>query len=121
MFDAAVAQAKNLEDVLQGVVPVLAHLREEGATRIGYVSGIITSDGLEHVERNRQQLALHTEQLRQTHAFPLFSPTDIFSDKLFSSLGEMQLPSVERAGKFHQFWRAYFYDPSVGSFHRLFG
>lgn len=66
--------ATTLDEVRFAVVRALAEVKtERGTDRIGYVSGIITSDGREHIERNMQRLATHTELLRASHPFPVFS------------------------------------------------
>lgn len=88
---------------------VIALFRETkkrtGSDRIGYVAGIINSDGPDRVEENRRILAEHTERVRQQEDFPIFSATDIFTKELFEKLEEVKLSGQEKTQAFLQFWR----------------
>lgn len=79
-----------------------------GITRIGYVDGLINSDGPEYFEINRKKLANHTEKLRTIHKFPMFSAIDVFSDDVYVKLEEMVLSFEKREIKFRRFWREIF-------------
>lgn len=69
----------NLAAVRDKVVALFDQTRQRtGTKRIGYVAGIINSDGPEKVEENRQRLAEYTERIREEQDFPIFSATDIF-------------------------------------------
>lgn len=79
--------------------------KEKNNTRIGYVAGIITSDGLEHMQRNIERLARNTEEIRQTVNFPLFSATEIFGNGVYNKISEFHVKEPERGELFINFWR----------------
>lgn len=96
----------NLAAVRDKVVALFDQTRQRtGTKRIGYVAGIINSDGPEKVEENRQRLAEYTERIREEQDFPIFSATDIFSKELFAKLEEVKLGGPERNEAFMRFWR----------------
>ncbi len=98
--------ARNLTEVESAMVDLFVTLkRADSVTDIGYVAGIITSDGSKHIEANILRLANYTERLRTAHDFPIFSATDVFSSELFKRLPEMALPHHEREIHFINFWR----------------
>ncbi len=76
-----------------------------GITRIGYVAGIITSDGPEYFQANRKRLADYVKKLRKIHKFPMFSAIDVFSSEVYERLKEWKLPFAEREMKVRSFWR----------------
>ena len=69
--------------------------------RLGYVAGIITSDGPEQIPANLERLELYTDYLRTIHPFPLFACTDIFTTAVFDRVGAARLTSQE----WLVFWR----------------
>ena len=98
--------ASNLIEVRLSVVQVLEEAKTKHVSgRLGYVSGIITSDGDEKILENTNRLENYTNDIRKIQKFPIFSPTDIFSDDLNARLQEMKLPKEEREEKFIVFWR----------------
>lgn len=106
LFVHKLLKATNLDHVREGVLETFIEVKSKVPTsQIGYVSGIITSDGPEFIERNLKVLASNTEEIRKKHPFPVFSPTDIFDNALFARLMEMKLPVSEREAKFIAFWR----------------
>lgn len=82
----AVANSNTLNDVKEHLFDVFRATQKEGHTRLGYVAGIITSEGPENIGRNIKRLATFTEQIRSQNDFPIFSSTDVFDDKLFARL-----------------------------------
>ncbi|MCL4365593.1 DUF4406 domain-containing protein [Candidatus Marsarchaeota archaeon] len=97
LFIAALTDADSLDDVKRGVIGVLNEVGN--GSRLGYVSGIITSDTPELVDLNMRRLAEYTDYLRSDVAFPVFSSTDIFSNELEDKL------SCNTIGEWHSFWR----------------
>src|SRR3989344_8301647 len=84
------------------VCTTLQEVKEKGQTRIGYVSGIISSDGPDKIQENIERLQRITEILRGNHKFPIFSATDIFTSEIYERC------SKDRAllnSDFIQFWR----------------
>lgn len=96
--------ATTLKEVKDILLPLLqqTHKKEQ---RIGYVAGILFSDGPLHVKRNIQALSDYTEFLRKQHSFSIFSPTDVFYNGLFPRLKESSFPESARRIVFVSFWR----------------
>jgi len=89
----------TLDGVHDIVVPILSSIRHgEGVDRLGFVSGVISSDGSEYEVRNLKRLSEHTERLRTAHDFPIVSATDIFDHALINRIAS---PSEA----FIPFWR----------------
>ena len=82
----AVKDAKTLVEVRDSLFNLFRQLRALGQPRIGYVSGVITSEGKEHVSENIQKLDNFTKQIRTQQEIPVFSATDVFDDTLFERL-----------------------------------
>lgn len=97
----AVYNATTLANVRDGLFTVFTNTRKEGQQKIGYVSGIITSEGRENIPRNIDRLAKFTEHIRTQQDFPVFSPTDVFYDELIDRLVANNLKNDD----FIQFWR----------------
>ncbi len=82
----AVKNSTSLAQVRDSLFVVFRELRQEGFERIGYVSGIITSEGMDHMAGNIERLARFTDSVRNREGFPVFSATDVFDDILFKRL-----------------------------------
>ena len=107
---------KNIGPALKNT-KTLIHVRDEliklfkttkkknGISKIGYVAGIITSDGPKHFEINRKRLADYARALRKIHKFPVFSSVDVFSKEVYTRLAEMVFSFEKREVKFRLFWR----------------
>lgn len=96
---------KNLAHVREEFVQLFKATKNEKGIRIGYVAGILTSDGRKHFEINRKRLADYTRALCKIHKFPIFSAVDVFSDNIYKQLEEMALSFEEREVKMRSFWR----------------
>lgn len=81
-FRDELGDAKTLDQVLEVVMVVMEELRGGAGGRLGYVSGIITSDDKDSIDLNRKRLEGYTSFLRGEVDFPLFSSNDIFFDEL---------------------------------------
>jgi len=88
------------------VIETLAKVKADTHEYLGFVSGIVSSDGDEYVERNIRRLAAYTERIRSEQPFRIFSATDVFSPELFARLTEMKLDREEREAHFFDFWSA---------------
>lgn len=97
------ADKKNsLEEVKVAVLEALKEISLiSDSGRLGYVSGIMTSDGPEYTERNIKILEQYTEDLRNTNNFPVFSATDVFDQELFRRIDSHNIPVQE----WFDFWR----------------
>ena len=103
LITQSVARAHTLDDIYAAIVGVFHYLREDlKCFSIGYVSGVVTSDGPEKVEENLERLCAITTQLRKVHIFPLFSPPDIFSKDVLFRVEQ----TGAQEGDFIQFWRS---------------
>lgn len=97
--ELALSQEENFDILFEKTVEVLAEIKKESKDgRVGYVSGIISSDGPEFLERNRKILQEKTEKARETYEFPIFSANDIFSPELVDRLGH-------KSSNYINFWR----------------
>ncbi len=97
--------ATDLTQLRKDLVVLFENVRKQrGLTKFGYVSGIISSDGDDKAERNIAILAEHTEKIRYTSNFPIFSATDIFTKVLYEKLEETKKPRDEREAAFRTFW-----------------
>lgn len=82
----AVKESNTLNEVRDSLFALFRHLREEGFQQIGYVSGPITADGPDNINKNLEILEKNTKTIRSKHDFPVFSPTDVFDKALFDRL-----------------------------------
>lgn len=90
----------SLREIELTLIPLLAeHCRTWN--KIGYVSGVITTDGPEYVERNIQILNDHADRLRDIHDFPIFAPNDVFTPGVYERVSINTLTSDQ----LKQFWR----------------
>lgn len=101
----ALKSAKNLIHVRQELIKLFKQIRNGKVARIGYVAGILNSDGPQHFERNRKRIAEHAGVLRKIHKFPIFSAVDVFSDEIYFRMEEWKLPFEKREAKAIFFWR----------------
>lgn len=103
---AALKNVTTLLDVKKELVKLFEITRKQKSIlKIGYVAGIINTDGSEYIEINRKKLANHTKQLRTLHGFPIFSAIDVFSTEVYNRLLEQELSFEEREKIFRGFWR----------------
>ena len=102
----ALKTSSNLIEVRISVVKVLENIKiNHTFVKLGYVSGIISSDGDEKILENTNRLENYTNYIRKIQKFPIFSSTDIFCNDLYARLQEIKLPKKEREEKFIVFWR----------------
>ena len=93
---------RTLNHIHDGLVQLFAQIHvEKPGTRLGYVAGIITSDGPEKIWENIDHLEQHTHRLRAEHSWPIFSATDVFSRELFDRLDV----GVAHPQEYQHFWR----------------
>ncbi len=101
----ALKNATTLSHVKKELVKLFEVTRNKnGNIRIGYVSGVITSDGPKHIHNNRKRLELHTNRLRKSQSFPIFSAVDVFTNEIYNRIIETTLPFDEREVKLRLFW-----------------
>lgn len=100
-FEKALQTANSLHTIKHIVIAILGKSKQFPSQRLGFVSGLISSDGLEHIERNRNILIQHTNVLETTCNFPFFCASDIFTVDLYKRLNRDTIPKE----KFIEFWR----------------
>ena len=95
----------TLQEVRDAVIQSCGKVTEQSpGIRIGYVAGIITGDGPEYIQTNREILMKFTEDTRRSVDFPIFSAIDVFSNSVYTRLGGLE--SIESEGHdFRKFWR----------------
>ena len=80
---------RNFEDAYGHVVHVLRKFRQEyHYPQIGYVSGVLTSDGPYRVLDNREELIRLAGVLQEMHHFPIFTLQDAFTPETLRRLKE---------------------------------
>ena len=94
--------AKNLIHVREELIRLF---KEARTTKIGYVAGVIYSEGPEFADNNLKKLSFYAEQLRALHDFPMFTAVDVFPHEVYNNLEEWKLSFEEREVKVRQFWR----------------
>lgn len=105
-FADALASVETLAQAREQVIATLERVKADTHQHLGFVSGIISSDGDEYIERNIQRLSVYTQQVRSQQPFPIFSATDVFTPEIFERLAEMRLSRQQRETQFVDFWRA---------------
>ncbi len=71
----------QIDVVKTQVIDILRNVKTDEIQKIGYVSGVISSDGPKHIPKNIAVLDTYTEFYRMTIPFPAFSSSDIFYGK----------------------------------------
>lgn len=72
------ASTTTLDEAAEQLTLLLKILRSRPLNRIGYVAGILTSDGPDQIPENIKHLEIFTEEIRKMCDFPIFSTVDVF-------------------------------------------
>lgn len=96
------AEVGSFDEIVSVIHPLFEELKST-TPRIGYVSGIISSKGVDKIPVYITRLEGYTEHIRTLHQFPIFSATDIFSDQIYERVGGTRQPE-----NFIKFWRDLF-------------
>ncbi len=91
----------SFDRILPVVLGVFESVTSVNPTRIGYVAGIITSDGPDNIDRNIRELLENTNRLRLEQEFPIFSAPDIFTKSVYRKINES---GKVTEGNFIDFW-----------------
>lgn len=103
----AISHSTKLSHVKEGVLQVLNGVRERGQKQqIGYVSGIISSEGPKNIPRNMRRLEAYTDLIRKQYSFPIFSATDVFGNGMHGKLEEFYFEAELQQKHFMDFWEA---------------
>jgi hypothetical protein len=101
----ALKTSRNLSHVKKELIKLFKATRNGNGIKIGYVAGIINSDGPEYFEINREKLVNHAAKLRKLHNFPMFTAVDVFPQEIYKNLEEWTLSFEKREAKVRNFWR----------------
>jgi len=91
---------KGLETLDEIRDALLAYFGEANFKKLGYAPGMISSEGPEHIERNRKRLQEITRELEAKKGFPIFCASDVLNAEVIQILHKSLL--VE---DFLKFWR----------------
>jgi hypothetical protein len=101
-----IKHATRLSHVEAGLINVLHTVKKTGNhKKLGYVSGIITSDGPDKTEENIKILEKYTLAVRNRVDFPIFSGVDVFDDRIYGQLEETEFEREMQQNHFIKFWR----------------
>lgn len=104
-FRERFVNVRNFQELAATTVEWIQEKKKGGAERIGFVSGIVASQGPEHVKENMKKLLDETTRLGAEHGFPVFSSTEIFTSGVWEKLPEVKLPKAERSPHMHKLFR----------------
>lgn len=103
----AINHSTNLVHVQEGMFEVFKTIKEaEPNQRIGYVSGLISSEGPENIPKNMKRLEAYTELIRKQYDFPIFSATDVFGNGMHEQVEEFHFEKELQQKHFMDFWDA---------------
>ncbi len=96
----------SLKHVHLGLIRVINAINKNSTEqRLGFVSGIITSDGDGNMSKNIERLKQHTKEIRDMYDFPIFSSVDVFGNGIYDQIEESKFERELREHHFVQFWK----------------
>lgn len=106
LISQAVKDANDFTLVLNRVIEILWQLKRKGIQRIGYVAGLVSSDGEEKIQENLERLNFYTNLLSKKYPkAKFFSAADIFNKELYKKLLGENFIISKRKKSFLEFWR----------------
>lgn len=97
-----IAKANSLDEIVDLLIKMLADMNSEGINQIGFVSGVVTSEGPDKIASNIERLKYFTQKIQSENNFPIFSATDVFDNAdLFSRIEATGVNSHD----YEVFWR----------------
>jgi len=113
LFYPAIDRFTVLYRILPEALAVLEAVHKKNPSgRIGFVSGLITSDGPAFREKNMVILDERTKAIREKHGFPIFSASDVFSQDHLERIITSPF-YVDRPEPWFRFWRSILIDGYV--------
>ena len=104
-----IQNSSSLDHVREGLARVFNAVKSaEKNQRIGVVSGIISSDGDENIERNTRRLEQFTKAVSGKFGIPVFSTADVFGNGMYDKVEEFQFERELREQHFRNFWKMVF-------------
>jgi hypothetical protein len=93
----------DLQGIQTNFIAIMRGIRERWP-RLGYVAGIVSSDGPDHIERNMDILRRYEAAIRSRSDYPVFSSADLFSRKVY---GQVRLSGLTNQA-FMDLWKGIF-------------
>lgn len=101
-----IKHATKLSHVAEGLAKAFETVKSSSENeRIGYVSGVITSDGDENMHSNIAILERYTRALHKKEGIPMFFSFDVFGNGVYSKIEEAQFERELREEHFRKFWK----------------
>ncbi len=97
---------------LQGVGTIFINILTDTRRRwprLGVISGVVSSEGREHIPRNMQTLREHEGIIRSEVDYPVFSCADVFSPKVYAQIALDGLTNQS----FIEFWQRVFEEGKI--------
>ena len=95
--------ATSFQEVLKITLETVAEIkRHDSHKRIGYVAGKVTADGKENIKRNLDRLHKFTEEISKDFGENIFSPADVFNEKVYWVIN---IPKPVHEQDFYVFWQ----------------
>jgi hypothetical protein len=101
----SISKSTNLNQIVEAFNKLCRDLRKDHE-QIGYVAGMVFSEGPENVKKNIDLLEKYTIGLRKKNDFPIFSSVDLFyGNEFYNQIEDTRLPYKERRVAFIAFYR----------------
>jgi hypothetical protein len=98
-----IKNASTIEEVLKITLNLISQIKKENPdTKIGYVSGKVTTDGEENISKNLKRLHVFTEKISKEFGENIFSAADVFDEEVY---WKINLPRPVHEEDFYAFWR----------------
>lgn len=92
-------ESDNLKLIYAKTISTIKECRRY-SNQVGYVSGIITSEGKNKVQNNLRILDYHTNSLKNSIKYPVFSAHDVFTDDIIRTLSNNGIKAID----YELFW-----------------
>lgn len=100
----------NLKNAEERLCDFLASLRKKDSKlRIGFVCGMISSEGREYIDENMARLQTYVQTISSRVKYPIFSSADVFTPEVYTAVNLADRTNEE----FIQFWRGIFKSKTV--------
>lgn len=83
-FALLLKETNTIPEITQQIIPFL---RSQHTKDLGFVTGILTSDGLDKLPHHKDQLLRFTQKIRQEVEYPVFSFPEIFAEQRREQIG----------------------------------
>lgn len=102
----AISGARSLPEVQEALLDLVSAEHTRNINRIGIISGIVSSEGMDNIPQNMVRLQTYTALMGQRYSEArFFSAADVFTAEIYANLPEFQLPRPEIDHAFMEFWR----------------